>query len=71
MNEYEGVRRVAYGGDGDDECDGGSFVPVCCKCSRFVRADRKVWFQGGQPTGKNATCKRCGRTQMLFEGFIG
>ena len=59
------IRRVVY----ENEA---VFAPVCEKCKRFVKADAEVLFNGfgelvDQP---NATCARCGRTKMLFEGFI-
>lgn len=61
---YENVRRLVYGG--------ATFVPVCEKCCRFVKADKTVrvneWT--GLHPGPNATCKKCGRTRMLFEGFM-
>ena len=63
---YEGVRRVCYGDDG------ATFVPVCVKCGRFVKADKTMVFQGPnrQPVEPNATCSRCGRTAMLWEGYM-
>ncbi len=74
MNEYEGMRRVVYGGRFSDEGigDGATFVPVCEKCGRFVKADANVTFDhDGQPKGDTATCKKCGRTTMPFEGYVG
>lgn len=69
---YERTRRVTYGD--------ANFVPVCAGkdgdggCGRFVKADPEVTFTGGgdgppvhQP---NATCARCGRVMMLFEGYV-
>lgn len=46
--------------------------PVCSKCGRFVRADESVMLAGEhqQPVEPNATCKKCGRVGMPFEGFI-
>ncbi len=68
MHEYEGVRRVVYG---KGEYEGATFVPVCKFCGRFVKADAKVYFQGGTIRhGTNATCAKCGRVEMLFEGFV-
>jgi len=65
MNEYEGVRRVVYG---DERA---TFVPVCEKCGRFVKPDATVDIgERGLKSGPNASCKRCGRTEMLFEGFM-
>ena len=61
---YEDVRRVVYG-------DGATFVPVCADCGRFVKADRTVRMsESGLRRGPNATCKKCGRVEMVFEGFI-
>ena len=69
---YENFRRVIYG-------DSATFVPVCAGangvygegCGRFVKADKKVRMSdAGLIPGPNATCKKCGRVEMLFEGFI-
>lgn len=64
-HEYEGVRRICYGDEG------ATFVPVC-SCGRFVKPDPEVKFRGdgSLADGANATCSRCGRTEMLFEGFV-
>lgn len=67
--EYQNARRICYGDD--DEYGKAQFVPVCSKCGRFVKADATITF--GEYTiapGPNATCKRCGRINMLFEGFF-
>ena len=62
--EYVEMRRVTYDG-------GATFVPVCMKCHRFVRADKSVFYgDAGLSSRPNATCSKCGRTQMHFEGFI-
>jgi len=65
MNEYENTRRIQY------EC-GASFIPVCEKCGRFVKADHEIFIneEDGLSPQPNATCSRCGRARMLFEGFI-
>jgi hypothetical protein len=67
--DYAEMRRVCYGTN--DEYGRATFVPVCEKCGRFVKADKTVKFAddtiANQP---NATCKKCGRVQMLFEGFL-
>jgi len=62
---YEGVRRIVY-----DE--GACFVPRCIKCGRFVRPDQTIMVSNsrGLKDQPNATCKHCGRTKMLFEGFL-
>ena len=64
-NEYFGVRRVVYG-------EGATFVPVCEKCGRFVKPYKIIRFHfEGPPVGNTAHCSKCGRTEMLFEGYIG
>jgi len=64
MNEYENVRRIVYGNEG------ACFVPVCA-CGRFVKPDAEVFVgERGLKPGPNATCSRCGRVEMLFEGFV-
>lgn len=61
---YEGARRVVYE-------HGATFVPVCMNCHRFVKPDEVVYVgDAGLKPGPNATCKKCGRTEMHFEGFI-
>jgi hypothetical protein len=68
--EYENTRRIAYGTD-DDECGKATFVPVCTECGRFVKADASIRFADSTIADEpNATCRKCGRVQMLFEGFI-
>jgi hypothetical protein len=63
MYEYEGVRRVRYGD--------AQFVPVCPGCGRFVKADNAVSMTGdGLKPGPTATCSKCGRVEMPFEGFV-
>jgi len=66
MYEYENMRRVVYGEDK------ATFVPVCKKCGRFVKPDESVLMSEGTGLSKkpNAICKKCGRTHMLFEGFM-
>lgn len=65
MNEYEGMRRICYGDSG------ATFVPVCGTCGRFVKADATVFVgESGLKAGPNATCAKCGRVEMLFEGFV-
>ena len=62
--DYEGVRRIVYG-------EGATFVPVCSKCGRFVKRDDTILMtDDGIADGPNATCSKCGRTEMIFEGFI-
>lgn len=66
MFEYEDFRRQNYEG-------GMVFVPVCPTCGRFVKADDQVFINGlGEYVPRpNADCKRCGRIEMPFEGFVG
>lgn len=66
MNEYEEVRRVVYGDEG------ATFIPVCEKCGRFVKADKEVYFNGlgDLKDEPNATCKKDGRIKMIFEGYV-
>jgi ribosomal protein L32 len=66
MYEYEGIRRITYGDDA-------VFVPVCAKCGRFVKEDKFVLVnnESGLAKQPNATCSKCGRTEMIFEGFVG
>lgn len=65
MHEYENVNRIQYE-------SGATFIPVCEKCHRFVKADKKILVSDwhGLKDQPNATCSKCGRTKMLFEGFI-
>lgn len=62
---YENVRRIVYKG-------GATFVPVCENCARFVKANDTVSINGlGELSDQpNATCSKCGRTKMIFEGFF-
>lgn len=70
MHEYEGTRRLIYGEKGG-EYEGATFIPVCPQCARFVKADAVVRFQAGTAAKEaNATCSRCGRVTMPFEGFF-
>lgn len=64
-NTYENFRRVAYGEGG------ATFVPVCPNCGRFVRADDIIYENEitGVKKQPNATCSKCGRIEMPFEGY--
>ena len=63
MYEFEGVRRIIYSNDA-------VFVPVCSYCGRFVKADSSILIsERGLVDQPNATCSKCGRIKMLFEGF--
>lgn len=64
--EWVNFRRVTYKGTG--VC----FIPVCTKCGRFVTADNSIKFNveyGFNKKEANATCKKCGRVGMIFEGY--
>ena len=62
---YEGMRRIAYG----DEC--ATFIPVCPHCGRFVKEDDAIRLNDvGLVDRPNATCAKCGRINMPFEGFF-
>jgi hypothetical protein len=63
---YENTRRIVYGDDG------ATFIPVCPCCGRYVKSDTTVLANGEgevkhQP---NATCSKCGRVEMPFEGYV-
>jgi hypothetical protein len=61
---YDNFRRKTYEG-------GAQFVPVCEKCKRFVKADRHIYENDfGLKDQPNATCSKCGRTKMIFEGYL-
>ncbi len=68
--EHEGTRRVSY--DGGDEGIA-TFITVHEDCGLFVKADDNVQVNGlGElRDAPNATCKRHGRVEMIFEGFFG
>jgi len=68
MNEYGGTRRLAY--DFGDSIGMAVFVPVCEKCSRFVKAGTVRAGEGGLADEPNAECSRHGAIKMLFEGFM-
>lgn len=48
------------------------FVRRCEKCGRIVKADKTMTFQGEhmQPVEPNATCAKCGRVAMLWQGWF-
>jgi hypothetical protein len=62
---YENMKRKVYE-------EGATFIPVCEKCGRFVKADDFILVNEMQGLSKepNATCSKDGRTRMIFEGFI-
>lgn len=48
--------------------EGATFVRRCEKCMRFVKADESVFVNDREK--ENATCSKCGRTKMLFIGYL-
>lgn len=68
MYEYENLRRVTYA----DEEETAVFIPVCPKCAKFVKADKRIKYNSerGIDDTANATCKKCGRVVMLCEGIF-
>ena len=70
MSDPDMSRRIVCDSGEGDECDGATFIPRCVKCNRYVKPDAtiKVNWQG-QPVGDNATCSKCGRTEMIWEGY--
>lgn len=58
--------RIRYG----NECS--TFIRVCERCGRFVKPDDFIEYTGSERLRNqpNATCRKCGRTKMIFEGFI-
>ncbi|MGK7344995.1 MAG: hypothetical protein ACNS63_04225 [Candidatus Nitrospinota bacterium M3_3B_026] len=67
MHEYESTRRVCYGSE-DKDPGLAVFVPVCPRCGRYVKADAEIFIW--KPEEPNATCKKCGRVSMYFEGYF-
>ena len=63
--DWEHTRRIVYDG-------GATFVPVCETCCRFVKPDETIRSsdEAGLSPDMNATCSKCGRTRMVFEGFV-
>ena len=60
---------IVYGADGDSDVSGATFERRCPKCGMIVKADQVMRFKGAKPIEPNATCKRCGRVAMPFEGY--
>lgn len=66
---YENTRRVTYQDDG--LFGTAQFIPVCENCGRYVKADETIKLsEAGLSNDCNATCSKCGRTHMIFEGFF-
>ena len=65
-HQYENTRRIQYE-------NGAQFVCVCSICGRYVKADDSIMtsqWDGSFKDKHNATCSKCGRTSMLFEGYF-
>lgn len=64
FGDYEGSPTVLYGNEA-------LFIRVCPKCGRFVKGDAKIQLTAeGPPVQQpNASCRKCGRVQMPFEGY--
>ncbi len=49
------------------------FIRQCPKCGGFVKADESIrvrWMNQQISKEPNATCKKCGRVEMIFEGWF-
>lgn len=76
VGSYENMQRLVCDAP-DTEADRAVFIPVCGACGRFVKADAQIrftvtpgdWVSTIEPVKPNATCKKCGRVAMIFEGF--
>lgn len=74
MYEFFNEKRIVVDVP-DCETDGATFIRRCNICCRFVKVDETLSFKVHKPSGSlcpepNATCSRCGRTTMIFEGYI-
>ena len=63
--QYVNMPRLVFGDSG------ATFIRVCYNCGRFVKADQCIYVNdSGLKDAPNAYCSKCGRTKMLFEGFM-
>ena len=48
-----------------------AFIRLCPDCGRFVKPDDYVLVNGLEEVSKdpNATCSKCGRVTMIFDGW--
>ncbi len=48
-----------------------AFIRLCPNCARFVKADGSVLVNGLDQLSEepNATCSKCGRVNMPFDGY--
>ena len=63
MNENS--PRIQYEG-------GYTFIRVCPVCGRMVKPDETIMVNQDYPyrEAENATCQKCGRVKMPYEGQI-
>lgn len=69
---YSGPLKDPVRSYGDGQSGKCGFIRRCPKCSRFVRADKRIYILGlvGIDYYPTATCRRCGRVEMPFLGFV-
>lgn len=70
---YENTRRIIYESSTGKE-GAAYFLPVCPNCGRYVKADKKMNIKYNKYFNEerfecNATCKKCGRIIMPFDGY--
>lgn len=66
---YEDGPYVCYP---SETCGDATFVRVCPKCGQFVKADAEVFVNEdtGLRPSPTATCRKDGRVEMPFVGFM-
>ena len=65
---YPETRRIVYHCDDTGDAQ---FVPVCPSCGRYVKADEAIKCGLIEVSRvPNATCAKCGRVIMPFEGWF-
>lgn len=52
------------------------FLRSCSECGRFVKADEELTYRGNSEgaikiVDTNASCIKCGRVMMIWEGYAG
>ena len=63
--EYENTKYVVYGEDR------ATFIPVCQKCGRFVKAPDSALFNfDGEVKQPEIRCSKCGASKMIFVGYV-
>ena len=64
-HEYENIKYVIYGDTG------ATFIPVCQKCGRFVKAPKSVLGNfDGAVKEPDIQCSKCGTSKMIFVGYV-